>query len=74
MIVTFISTKDSFLVGIGGGIAPEVRAGDVVVSTPVSQFPRVVGWPNNPISRLLTPLSSLETEHKLIGSKMPEYL
>jgi nucleoside phosphorylase len=42
MISTFPSIKFGLIVSIGGGVPPEVRLGDVVVSTPVGQFPRLV--------------------------------
>ncbi|KAJ5392673.1 ankyrin repeat protein [Penicillium cosmopolitanum] len=42
MISTFPSVKFGMMVGIGGGVPPKVRLGDVVVSTPVGQFPGVV--------------------------------
>ncbi|KAI3204236.1 hypothetical protein CBS147311_3911 [Penicillium roqueforti] len=90
MISTFLSIKFGLMVGIGGGIPPKVRLGDVVVSTPVGQFPGVVQWDfgkakeggsfertgslNNPPTSLLTALTALETEHDLVGSKIPEYL
>lgn len=90
MVGTFPSIKFGLMVGIGGGIPPKVRLGDVVVSTPVSQFPGVVQWDSgkakeggnfertgsldNPPTSLLTALTKLETEHELTGSKMPEYL
>jgi hypothetical protein len=77
------------MVGIGGGIPPEIRLGDVVVSTPVSQYPGVVQWDfgkakeggnfertgslNNPPTSLLTALAKLEMEHELAGSKIPDY-
>jgi nucleoside phosphorylase len=44
MVGTFPSIKIGLMVGIGGGIPPKVRLGDVVVSTPVGQFPGVVQW------------------------------
>jgi nucleoside phosphorylase len=44
MVRTFPSIKIGLMVGIGGGIPPKVRLGDVVVSTPVGQFPGVVQW------------------------------
>lgn len=44
MACTFPSIKIGLMVGIGGGIPPKVRLGDVVVSTPVGQFPGVVQW------------------------------
>jgi nucleoside phosphorylase len=90
MISTFPSIKFGLMVGIGGGIPPKVRLGDVVVSTPVDQFPGVVQWDigkagqggtfertgalNNPPSALLTALAKLETEHELKGPKIPQYL
>ena len=90
MVSTFPSIKLCLMVGIGGGVPPKVRLGDVVVSTPVGQFPGVVQWDlgkaeeggkfertgslNNPPNSLLTALTKLETEHELNGSKVPEYL
>ncbi|RYO91717.1 hypothetical protein DL766_009741 [Monosporascus sp. MC13-8B] len=44
MISTFPSVKFGRMVGIGGGIPPKVRLGDMVVGIPVSQFPGVVQW------------------------------
>jgi nucleoside phosphorylase len=90
MVSTFVSIKFGLMVGIGGGIPPKVRLGDVVVSTPVGQFSGVVQWDlgkakgggnfertgalNNPPTSLLTALTKLETEHELTGPKIPEYL
>jgi nucleoside phosphorylase len=90
MIATFPSIKLSLMVGIGGGIPPKVRLGDVVVSTPTDDSPGVVQWDlgkaeeggkfrrtgalNNPPSALLTALTSLKTEHEMNGSKMAQYL
>lgn len=42
MVDTFPFIKIGLMVGIGGGIPPKVRLGDVVISTPVGQFPGVV--------------------------------
>ena len=42
VISTFPSIKFGLMVGIGGGVPPKVRLGDVVVSTPVGQFSSVV--------------------------------
>ena len=39
---TFPSVKFILLVGIGGGVPPKVRLGDVVVGTPTDQHPGVV--------------------------------
>ncbi|RYP49030.1 hypothetical protein DL768_005170 [Monosporascus sp. mg162] len=89
MVSTFPSIKFGLMVGIGGGIPPKVRLGDVVVSIPVGQFSGVVQWDfgkakeggfertgslNNPPNLLLTALTKLETKHELTGSKIPEYL
>ncbi|KAF2193057.1 purine and uridine phosphorylase [Zopfia rhizophila CBS 207.26] len=90
MISTFPSIKVGLMVGIGGGIPPKVRLGDVVVSAPVDQYPGVVQWDmgkaekdgnfkrtgalNNPPSALLTALTKLETKHEMYGSKIHQYL
>lgn len=90
MVDTFPSIKVCLMVGIGGGIPPKVRLGDVVVSTPVDQYPGVVQWDfgktenggkfkrtgalNNPPSTLLTALTKLETMHEMRGSKIRQYL
>ncbi|CAG9983821.1 unnamed protein product [Clonostachys byssicola] len=90
MLDTFPSIKFGLMVGIGGGIPPNVRLGDVVVSTPIGQYPGVVQWDfgkaekgghfervgalNNPPSALLTALSKLETAHDMKGSQIPRYL
>jgi len=90
MVSTFPSIKFGLMVGIGGGIPPKVRLGDVVVSTPVGQFPGVVQWDfgkaeeggnlkrtgalNNPPNALLAALGKLEAEHELNVSKIPKYL
>ena len=44
MVSTFPSIKFGLMVGIGGGVPPKVRLGDVVVSTSVGLFPGVVQW------------------------------
>ena len=90
MVSTFPSIKVGLMVGIGGGIPPKVRLGDVVVSAPVNQYSGVVQWDsgkaekdgnfkrtgmlNNPPSALLTALTKLETEHEMNGSKIHHYL
>ena len=42
MARTFPTIKVGLMVGIGGGIPPKVRLGDVVVSAPVDQYQGVV--------------------------------
>ncbi|KAK6358012.1 hypothetical protein TWF730_007366 [Orbilia blumenaviensis] len=88
MITTFPSIKVVLLVGIGGGIPPKVKLGDVVVSTPTDQYPGVVQWDfgkaekefkrtgalNNPPTILLTALTKLMTNHSLHGTKIPQLL
>lgn len=90
MANTFPAIRFGLMVGIGGGIPPKVRLGDVVVSVPTDQYPGVVQWDmgkaeqgdvfrrtgalNNPPTLLLTALSRLETEHEMTGSKIPGYL
>ncbi|EMR71916.1 putative kinesin light protein [Eutypa lata UCREL1] len=44
MVRTFPAIKSGLMVGIGGGIPPKVRLGDVVVSKPTGQYPGVVQW------------------------------
>ncbi|KAK4072353.1 hypothetical protein Trihar35433_4417 [Trichoderma harzianum] len=86
----FPSIKFGLMVGIGGGIAPKVRLGDVVVSVPTGRYPGVVQWDygkaekggefkqigslNNPPALLRTALTKLRTENELSGSRIPEYL
>ncbi|KAF5972618.1 ankyrin repeat protein [Fusarium bulbicola] len=90
IVRTFPFIKFSMMVGIGGGIPPKVRLGDVVIGTPSGMYPGVVQWNkgkmnaggifertgslDNPPRALLSAISKLETEHELRGSKMPEYL
>ncbi|RDA90642.1 hypothetical protein CP533_6830 [Ophiocordyceps camponoti-saundersi (nom. inval.)] len=90
LVNTYPSVKFGLMVGIGGGIPPKVRLGDVVVSTPVYEYPGVIQWDfgtaekggafrrigalNNPPSALLTALAKLETRHDMQGSRIPEYL
>jgi len=90
MVGTFPSIKAGLMVGIGGGIPPKVRLGDVVISSPTDQYPGVVQWDmgkaekngdfkrtgalNNPPMTLLTAVGKLETKHELYGSKIRQYL
>ncbi|KAK5996456.1 Serine/threonine-protein phosphatase 6 regulatory ankyrin repeat subunit B-like protein [Cladobotryum mycophilum] len=59
MISTFPSIKFGLMVGIGGGVPPKVRLGDVVVSVPGQEYPA---------------LTRLQTEHEMSGSRIPTYL
>jgi nucleoside phosphorylase len=90
MIRTFPSIRFGLMVGIGGGIPPKVRLGDVVVSTPTGGYPGVVqydlgkakeggrfertGALNTPPKSLLTAITKLRAEHERTGSRVPEYL
>ncbi|KAK5995175.1 Ankyrin repeat domain-containing protein 50 [Cladobotryum mycophilum] len=89
MVNTFPSIKFCLMVGIGGGIPPKVRLGDVVVSKPTGQFPGVVQWDlgkaerngfdrhgslSRPPKALLTALTQLKTSHELRGPKIQKYL
>ncbi|PNP46981.1 hypothetical protein TGAMA5MH_01934 [Trichoderma gamsii] len=89
MISTFSRIKIGLLVGIGGGVPPNVRLGDVVVSSPTGQFPGVVQWDmgkehgklfertgalSNPPTSLLTALGKIQTAHALGGNKIPALL
>ncbi|KAH6657206.1 nucleoside phosphorylase domain-containing protein [Truncatella angustata] len=90
MLSTFPAIRFGLMVGIGGGIPPKVRLGDVVVSVPTDQYPGVVQWDmgkaeqggtfrrtgalNNPPTSLLTALTILETEQAMNGSRIPEFL
>ncbi|KAI8624059.1 hypothetical protein F5Y19DRAFT_337792 [Xylariaceae sp. FL1651] len=89
MVHAFPSIKFGLMVGIGGGIPPKVRLGDVVVGIPMGQHPGVVQWDlgkqerggftrtgslNNPPLLLLSAISELRTQHGLEESKMQSYL
>ncbi len=89
MARTFPSVRFGLMVGIGGGIPPAVRLGDVVISTPVGQYQGVVQWDfgkaeeggfkrtgglNSPPSLLLTALTTMESRTAIDGSKIPQYL
>ena len=90
MLNTFPCIRFGLMVGIGGGVPPTVRLGDVAVSVPTSLYPGVVQWDfgkaesggrfnrtgalNNPPNFLLTAVTKLESEHELAGSKISEYL
>lgn len=90
MVHAFPAIKFGLMVGIGGGVPPKVRLGDVVVSVPADQNPGVVQWDmgkaerggtfrrtgalNNPPTLLLTAVTKLKTNHELRGSKIAQYL
>ncbi|KAF3312506.1 hypothetical protein TWF173_007116 [Orbilia oligospora] len=83
MVMTFTNVKFGFMVGIGGGIPPAVRLGDVVVGTPGDGYPGVVQWDmgkavqgggfqrtgalDNPPRSLLTALTELEIAYDQNG-------
>ncbi|OTA02192.1 hypothetical protein A9Z42_0025450 [Trichoderma parareesei] len=86
---TFPSIKFCLMVGIGGGIPPQVRLGDIVVSKPSGIFPGVVQWDlgrseevgfrrtgalDRPPKVLLTALGDLQMAHDLHGTKIPTYM
>ncbi|KAK2785207.1 hypothetical protein FQN52_008544 [Onygenales sp. PD_12] len=89
MVRTFPSIKVGLLVGIGGGMPPKVRLGDVVVGTPVGQYSGVVQWDmgkaeyggfvqtgaiDSPPWLLRTALSKLVTNHESQVPKVYQYL
>ncbi|KAI1847677.1 hypothetical protein JX265_013937 [Neoarthrinium moseri] len=90
MVHVFPAIRVGLMVGIGGGVPPTVRLGDVVVSVPDAQYPGVVQWDmgkaeqggkfrrtgalNKPPALLLTAVTKLKTDHKLEGSKIAQYL
>ncbi|CAH0057563.1 unnamed protein product [Clonostachys solani] len=90
MARTFPAIKVGLMVGIGRGVPPTVKLGDVVVSTPVDQYPGVVQWDfgkaekdgkfkrtgalNKPPRALLAALTQVESDHEMHGSLIPQYL
>ncbi|TVY13939.1 Vegetative incompatibility protein HET-E-1 [Lachnellula arida] len=83
MTTTFPSIKFWLMVGIGGGVPPKVRLGDVVVSTPVYEYSGVVQWDlgmaqdesfrrigslNKPPEVLLSAVTKLEAHHEIYGA------
>ncbi|KAJ5419556.1 purine and uridine phosphorylase [Penicillium crustosum] len=87
---TFPGIKFGIMVGIGGGVPPSVRLGDVVVSAPSNEFGGVVQWDfgkteqgtgfrrtgslNSPPTILKTALSMLQAKHEMEGSVVPKFL
>ncbi|KAF3316763.1 hypothetical protein TWF173_001426 [Orbilia oligospora] len=90
MVNTFPSIKLGLMVGIGGGIPPKVKLGDVVVSVPKGKDPGVVQWDmgkaesdgkfqrtgalDKPPMVLLTTLSILSSDHDMQGITFPSRL
>jgi nucleoside phosphorylase len=90
MINTFPSIKFGLMVGIGGGIPPKVRLGDVVVSKPDGKFPGVVQWDfgkavdggkfeqtgslDRPPKELLAALSKLVARQNMNRSDLPRFV
>ncbi|KAF7534098.1 hypothetical protein G7054_g6514 [Neopestalotiopsis clavispora] len=69
MVHAFPAIRFRLMVGIGGGVPPKVRLGDVV-----SKGGRFGGPLNNPPTSLRTALTKLKTDHELEGSKISQYL
>ncbi|KAG9227950.1 putative ankyrin repeat-containing protein, partial [Amylocarpus encephaloides] len=90
MTGTFTSIKFGLMVGIGGGMPPKVRLGDVVVSAPAYEFPGVVQWDlgitgdegtfkrigalDRPPNALLTAITKLETQHAMEECMVPKFV
>ncbi|KAL2836885.1 nucleoside phosphorylase domain-containing protein [Aspergillus pseudoustus] len=86
---TFPAIRFGVMVGIGGGVPPAVRLGDVVVSTPGDGYGGVVQWDfgkteqhgfrrigslDSPPTILKTTLSTLRVRHEMEGLKIPDIL
>jgi nucleoside phosphorylase len=87
---TFPGIKFGIMVGIGGGVPPSVRLGDVVVSAPGNGYGGVVQWDfgkteqgagfrrtgalNSPPTIFKTALSTLKAKHEMEGSVVPKFL
>ncbi|KAL7912680.1 ankyrin repeat-containing domain protein [Trichoderma velutinum] len=89
LVNTFPSIKFGLLVGIGGGVPPRVRLGDIVVSKPVGEYPGVVQWDmgketetgcertgslDRPPKALLSALTTMKTNHEMEGHKISQFL
>ncbi|KAI1089168.1 Pfs domain protein [Rostrohypoxylon terebratum] len=87
MTSMFPAIRLCMLIGLGSGIPPKVKLGDVVVGVPYSWFPGVVQWERGenggfrkteemepPPSTLISALTKLQSIHELYGSSIPEYL
>lgn len=83
MTSTFPSIKFCLMVGVGGGVPPRVRLGDVVISTPVYDTPGLIQWDlgkaqtdnnfertgalNKPPEALRTAIKKLRAQHERRG-------
>jgi nucleoside phosphorylase len=90
MMMTFPNIKASLMVGIGGGVPPDVRLGDIVVGCPRNGDPGFIKWNiskeewggeikrtsqlNDPPAALLTALTTLETNPTRSRAKIADYL
>ncbi|KAL3458788.1 hypothetical protein BJX64DRAFT_291819 [Aspergillus heterothallicus] len=79
MLSSFPSIRFCLMIGIGGGVTPQVRLGDVVIGAPSNGLPGVVQWDmdrpdqcegyrqtgrlNEPPKLLLTALCKLRSKH-----------
>ncbi|KAJ5186287.1 purine and uridine phosphorylase [Penicillium cf. viridicatum] len=73
---TFPGIKFGIMVGIGGGVPPSVRLGDVVDFGKTEQGTgfRRTGSLNGPPTILKTALSTLQAKHEMEGSVVPKFL
>ncbi|KAF3940559.1 hypothetical protein ABW19_dt0208283 [Dactylella cylindrospora] len=83
MTNTFPSIKVGLMVGIGGGIPPNVKLGDVVISTEWTQWDfgktkdgrfEHIDKRYYPPDALLSAISKFESEHQRARTRIPEYL
>lgn len=89
LVSTFPSIKFALMVGIGAGVPPRVRLGDVVVSVPVAEYSGVVQWDmgktkdgkfertgflNSPPQSLLTAFGKMESYISNKRFDIPDYL
>jgi nucleoside phosphorylase len=90
LISAFPCIKFILMVGIGGGIPPKVRLGDVVVSTPVATYSGIVQWDygkarqgrdfehigmlNLPPTTLSTAVAKLKSDHDMAEPEIPMHL
>ncbi|KAK6331269.1 hypothetical protein TWF730_004357 [Orbilia blumenaviensis] len=89
MAISFQNIRVTLMVGIGGGIPPKVKIGDIVVSMPIDRYPGVVqydfdtaktngfrqtGALNKPKTALLSALRNLQAHHDISGFELQRYL